>query len=206
MRVVVAESGRYPVIIDVENDFKAFRAIVGGYAEGVRMGKFYLLYNKDGLSLNLPVNRVFGMTRIVGPLIVTRVMGNDFTDLTDEGAIEAMLLVSNALPWSQQIAKGTLLDVTGLARKIGFTVPVAITPAAYRKVITLSAREYGHISAILAGLHQAVVLTPGSKVLRFGVLVSVDGEESAVPINLDGVIGRDDNGGTCLTVQLTGKN
>lgn len=75
MKAVVCKVGHKPEIVELSDNgeaaFEEIRKIVGGYVERVRMGKFDLYCDEDGLMKRLPFNRTLPDGRpIVGDFVI----------------------------------------------------------------------------------------------------------------------------------------
>lgn len=58
MKVVVAEPGKKPEVVEIKGDLSSMQALVGGYIECVGMeDKIDLWVNEEGLLLEMPFNR-----------------------------------------------------------------------------------------------------------------------------------------------------
>lgn len=91
MIVVKKEVNKDSEIIEIENNFRLYQKIVGGYFETLPLGNNILaVINEDGLNINLPYN--FSVKRdnymvqpIVGNAVFVSFNGeDDFTSLNDE--------------------------------------------------------------------------------------------------------------------------
>jgi hypothetical protein len=77
-------AGEAPQTIDLPKTLEAMQALVGGYVELVRMGKYNVYCNEDGRSKGLPPNRALpGGPPIVGPFYIVAYAGSNDRGLTD---------------------------------------------------------------------------------------------------------------------------
>jgi len=73
MRVLVCEPGKAPEVRIIPPTLKAWQAIVGGFVEELFVGgRFSLFCNEDGISLQLPLNRVVDGIPVLGPFFVAK--------------------------------------------------------------------------------------------------------------------------------------
>jgi hypothetical protein len=90
MKAVVCKVGEKPEIVELsdngETAFEEVRKLVGGYVTRVRMGKFDMYCDEDGLPKELPLNRVVAGEPIVGTFVVIRYSPQWLVGLTDNEA------------------------------------------------------------------------------------------------------------------------
>ena len=109
----------------------------------------------------------------------------------------------------QAIRDGVLRDVTALAKEAGFTVPVALTSAAWAEFVSVpdgvtGQDEAGRLWDVLSMLRFHLGLW-GADVseVRFSLYVlNREGDEPELG-ELKAVCGPDDDGTPCVTIMLT---
>lgn len=108
----------------------------------------------------------------------------------------------------EAIADGVLVDVSDVARKIGFVVPVAVTQSVWASCVELPPTVYGpdetgRLLALLTILAIEILESkpPFWSELRFAVCIVNDERiPNAPPEKLKAVCGPDDDGRRCLTI------
>lgn len=93
-RAIVCRVGKKPEIVEIAG-FEGCQKIVGGYVQRLRFGDFDILCDEDGGPKGLPFNRTVAHFDIVGDFVVTKLMDEGITPLTED---EAARLV-RALSW-----------------------------------------------------------------------------------------------------------
>lgn len=100
IRVVVAEPGKDPRVVMIEDTLEALQALVGGMIEAVRDRPLnaigaHLYVNEEGLLQGLAPNRyTVGGGVLVGPIVVSKVdHAGEEIGLTEEEARKAVTLV-----------------------------------------------------------------------------------------------------------------
>lgn len=106
----------------------------------------------------------------------------------------------------QALLDGVLVDVTPQAVQAGFSVPVALTSAAWEHVEVPDGAEdqsvAGRLRDVLSMLHFAIQRGRGKdRELQFRVCQE-NGPEGESFVALKAVMGSNDDGGPCLTVML----
>src|ERR1700733_14795463 len=114
---------------------------------------------------------------------------------------------------AQALEDGELVDVTEMAKKTGFIIPVAITRAVWNEYIEWTNEDTnkqtiqdhsGRLWDVLWMLHIACKRSKGESSLCYGLhVIPRDGHsKSAVMIKLKSVIGGGDNGEPVITIML----
>jgi hypothetical protein len=106
------------------------------------------------------------------------------------------------------IRDGSLIDVTAVAREVGFKYPVALTAAAWATCVAVPPGVVGQDAAgrlwdVVYLLALAVRRGAGGQAVRFGVHVRNDNRERTPPlVQLKAVCGPGDDGEPVVTVLL----
>jgi hypothetical protein len=109
---------------------------------------------------------------------------------------------------SQAIADGVLIDLSQAAREAGFTIPVALTAAAWAKCVAVppgvvGQDEAGRLWDVLWMLRLAIGPGADGSEVRFAVHVRNDNRDRTPPlVRLKALCGPDDDGEPCLTVMM----
>jgi hypothetical protein len=94
MQVVICKPGGFPMIQEIPSSLEGMQAVVGGLIELVRLGRFDLFCNEEGLLQRLPFNRVVGDTHIVGTFFVCKADAEgESCGLTDSDVREVLHLL-----------------------------------------------------------------------------------------------------------------
>lgn len=99
IRVVRKAPGEKPEIKMIPNTLDSLQHEVGGYIELVRpagfgLGNCNMYVDEEGLLKQLPFNIAFGVIQIVGPIIVTKSIGDDEGSLTEAEAAEVVQVLT----------------------------------------------------------------------------------------------------------------
>jgi len=90
MKAIVCKVGSTPEVVELsengETAFEQVRQHVGGYVERVRLGKFDVYVDEDGLPKGLPHNRTVAGQPIVGTFVVLGASPMWLVGLTDNEA------------------------------------------------------------------------------------------------------------------------
>lgn len=112
---------------------------------------------------------------------------------------------------SNALADGVLIDVSGIAREAGFTIPVAVTDNFYHSYIMPSldlAAEgqspSGRLWDTLSVLRYAIKASPSTDRITFTVLFTMFPNTEPIPVELLAVCGPGDNGEPVITVMIPG--
>lgn len=119
---------------------------------------------------------------------------------------EEMEDISHAYKRKDAIADGVLIDVTMMARKAGFQIPVAVTSAAWAEWLSVTDSvvhqlELGRLWDLLSVLRDAAWTYGQQSDIKFGAIAGKCGE-SAKFVRLKAVFGLGDNGEQVLTVMF----
>lgn len=98
MRVIQKVPGRWPEVVEIENDLKALQQAVGGWIETVTLPYgLCVICNEEGRLMDLPFNTIFAGIPLVGTFLVVGTKGEDFADVPEEYVPKLLLLMMNAL-------------------------------------------------------------------------------------------------------------
>lgn len=116
--------------------------------------------------------------------------------------------ILDAYTRKEALRDGVLLDATDMAAEMGFTIPVALTPAVWARYVTLTlaARaagqdETGRLWDILTRFRNAVLRSPTAETRSFSLQV-VTASRTPDLVTLQAVQGRGDHGETVVTIML----
>jgi len=109
---------------------------------------------------------------------------------------------------AQALDEGILVDVSTMARELGFKAPVAVTCAVWNSYVMLTpaarqARndEQGRLWDILWMFRNAIMCAPGASEILFSLYVVTDSVRPSL-VELKGVCGPGDNAEPVLTIML----
>jgi len=111
---------------------------------------------------------------------------------------------------SDALADGVLIDVSGIAKEAGFTIPVAVSDNLYHSYIMPSldlAKEgqspSGRLWDTLSVLRYAIKASPSTDRLSLSVLFTM-APDDPIPVELLAVCGPGDLGEPVITIMLPG--
>lgn len=113
---------------------------------------------------------------------------------------------------ARALKDGVLVDVTDLAKEVGFTMPVALTQAAYGNYVTVPESvscqdEDGRLWDILWMLRHAINTSDGAThFLGFELMVRNSDKQPAKTVRLRALCGPGDTMEPVLTVMMPGED
>ncbi|HUW71162.1 MAG TPA: DUF6573 family protein [bacterium] len=112
---------------------------------------------------------------------------------------------------SDALADGVLIDVSGIAKEAGFTIPVAVSDSLYHSYImpTLDLAMEGQSPSgrlwdTLNVLRYAIKASPSTDRLSLSVLFTMASNTEPIPVELLAVCGPGDSGEPVITIMLPG--
>ncbi|HSN97079.1 MAG TPA: DUF6573 family protein, partial [Candidatus Nanopelagicales bacterium] len=109
---------------------------------------------------------------------------------------------------AQALDEGILVDVSSMARELGFKISVAVTCAVWNSYVMLTAAaqqacndERGRLWDILWMFRDAIARDPNASEVEFSLYVVTESVEPSL-VKLKGVCGPGDNAEPVLTIML----
>jgi len=105
MRVVIAEPGNPAEVREISSDMETLQKLVGGYVECLPCVGYDVMFNEEGIRLNLAANRVVMGNLIVGTIVVTKHdRAGDPIALDEQEAAEVVHRLDNWPPSMMSVA------------------------------------------------------------------------------------------------------